>query len=63
MRYAVVVDEHVVNVIIWDGAAQIDIEGQVVPCGEEPVDIGWRYNGTGWISPPPVLVPGPEEEP
>lgn len=61
MRYAVVVDGTVVNVILWDSEAPLSVEGELVACGDEPVDIGWGYDGTEWDAPPPVIAPGPEE--
>ena len=65
MRYAVVRDGKVCNVILWDGeedyVAEDDVELHEVP---EEVSIGWSYNGTSWTAPePPHLEPLPGEDP
>lgn len=57
-RHAVIQGEHVVNVIIWDGAEpwQAPEGTEAVQCSNE-VGPGWTYAGGEFI-PPPV----PDEE-
>jgi hypothetical protein len=50
-RFAVVVDDLVVNVVIWDPVAAPEWapdEGHAVACDSE-VGIGWRYQAGGFI--------------
>jgi len=45
MRYAIVINGAVANVVIWDGVAQwTPDQGEAVACPDE-VGIGWTYDG------------------
>lgn len=46
MKYAVIEDGVVVNVIVYDGAAELRLpEGQTLqPLGDSGAWIGWKYN-------------------
>ncbi len=51
MRYAVVEDAEVVNVILWDGLGDAP-SGQLVQLEEDsPVGAGWRRVGDEWSEP------------
>ncbi len=53
MKYAVILDGQVVNVVLWDGEAEWSPgeEYSVIDCGEE-VGIGWTWNtDDGFIEP------------
>ena len=64
MRYAVVLDDEVVNVVLWDG------EGEYTPLSggeavlvesDSPVGIGWTRVDGEWVMPDWMLPePAPE---
>lgn len=58
MRYAIVVDGLVVNVILWDGESEYPEE--LVPCPEE-ASIGWSFLDGEWSAPEPEIVELPTE--
>lgn len=52
MRYAVVVDGIVTNVVLWDGESTWQPEGEVVAIPEDsPVGPDWTYDGSGFQRP------------
>lgn len=54
--YAVIEDAKVVNVIVWDGGAEIaELDNQTlinISNVRESVGIGWSYSKGGFIAPP-----------
>lgn len=63
MRYAVIRDGLVENVIAWDGKTEWtpDPDVSVIDCPDH-VGPGWFHNESGWIAPPPppkVIVEDP----
>lgn len=63
MRYAVVRDGMVENVIRWDGEAEWSPpEGaDLVALGEAAIGPGYTWDGAAFTAPPPV-EPQPDEE-
>ncbi|EMG9441125.1 tail fiber assembly protein [Escherichia coli] len=57
MNYALVVENVVANIVLWDGVSKIEQdEGKLVACAHE-VGIGWGYQKGKFIKPPePVLT-------
>lgn len=52
MNYALVVEDVVVNIVLWDGESEIEQnEGELVACSSE-VGIGWSYQKGKFIKPP-----------
>lgn len=52
MRYAIVVDGIVTNVVLWDGEATWQTDGESVPLPDgSPVGIGWSWDGSEWVAP------------
>lgn len=51
-KYAIVKDEEVVNVALWDGEAEWQPDGQIVevPSGLS-VGPGWRFADGQWTAP------------
>lgn len=58
-RYAIVEDNKVVNVILWDGEDPYSPEAVAV--GDE-VGIGWTQNSDGSFTAPPVEVVEPPQD-
>lgn len=74
-RYALIEGGVITNILLWDGVVAEqpmgwpdgeawepfpqNLVGTLVPCGEEPVQIGWGYDGTRFIEPPPPPPPPP----
>lgn len=56
MKYAIIVDDKVSNIILAD--EDFETEETIVPCGDF-VSIGWSYVGGEFIS-PPIILPVPE---
>lgn len=54
MRYAVVNDGIVSNVILWDGESPIDENLVLIP-SDQPFEIGWKYDGENFT--PPEEIP------
>lgn len=50
--YAVVNEGLVVNIIIWDGKGDLEVDGELVEVVRQG-GIGWTYNGSEFI--PPML--------
>jgi hypothetical protein len=64
MRYALVKDGQVVNVILWDGETPFDADSTPVLIPDElAVGPGWSYDGTSWTAPAVEEVPPPTEDP
>lgn len=57
MRYAMIHDHQVVNVILWDGEADWNPGPQfdVIDCPDH-VGPGWGYKDGVWSAPPPPPV-------
>lgn len=55
MRWAHVIDDVVVNVIIWDGEAPYSVPvGDLVHIEHDSrVGVGWTRDGVQWAAPPP----------
>lgn len=51
MRYAIVVNGIVTNVVIWDGVTQWAHEGEAVAIADMPIGIGWNYDGSVFTEP------------
>lgn len=53
MRYALIHDDVVENVVLWDGSSAWTVpEGlAAVPC-PDAVGPGWRLEGDVWVPPP-----------
>ncbi|WP_284001211.1 tail fiber assembly protein [Cronobacter malonaticus] len=50
--YAVIMNGVVVNIIVWNGEGDLDIEGEVVQVVDRG-GIGWTYDGKKFIPPVP----------
>lgn len=51
MRYAVLVEGIVTNIVLWDGSPSTwtpPAGATMVAIGDEPCDIGWRWDGAGF---------------
>lgn len=61
-RYALIVDETVVNVVLWDGVEPYEPEGTLFPVPANlPVEAGWIIDAGGdWVVPAPRVEPAPE---
>ena len=55
MRYAIVENDLVVNVVLWDGESAYPDSDLLVICPDE-VSIGWSRDASGWIAPVPVVI-------
>lgn len=55
-KYAVVVDNTIVNVILWDSVSKYESEGELTLIdGLEPEPgIGWIFKNKKWVNPVPV---------
>jgi hypothetical protein len=55
-RYAIVIDTNVTNIVLWDGQCEVPSNLTMVEITDEmpPVGIGWKYDGSEWIEPPPL---------
>jgi hypothetical protein len=52
MRYAIIENGQVVNIILWDGQTTYDSESVPVLIPEDKnVGPGWSYDGTTWTEP------------
>lgn len=55
-KYAVVIDNEIVNVILWDSVSKYDTAGDLVlieDMSPEP-GIGWVLENKKWVNPIPV---------
>lgn len=60
--YAVVEDNLVINIVMWDGAEEWEPEkGEAFPAPSN-VGIGWGYVDGNYIAPPPLLDEAGDEE-
>lgn len=58
-RYAQIIDDEIVNVILWDGEGALGLEGELLKLADRaPLGIGWTLVEGQWVAPPE-----PEEEP
>lgn len=54
-RYAIVIDDLVTNVALWDGVTHWQPEGEVIELDDDSsVGPGWTYDDGEWVSPPPT---------
>jgi len=51
MRYAIIKDGTVTNVIIWDGETDLGITDQLVELGDNRAGVGWAYDGENFVAP------------
>jgi hypothetical protein len=51
MRYAIVQDTLVVNVILWDGVTLYPNDGLIELEEGSPVGIGWNLDNGEWVAP------------
>lgn len=56
MRYALLIDGVVVNVVLWDGESEYAENGELVPCPDE-VSVGWTLAAGQWVAPPEPEAP------
>ena len=65
MIYAQVMDDRIVNVVVWDGDSALELDGEFVQLAERaPLGIGWTRVDGVWVAPPePEEEPEPEQEP
>lgn len=63
-RYAVISETsgEVVNVIVWDGETQFDLEKGMVLVSTDVAGPGWSYVGGEFLAPPEPEVPPPTPE-
>jgi hypothetical protein len=52
MRYAQIVDGTVVNVIVWDGEADLGLDGELVNVDDTPCGPGWTVVDGVFVAPP-----------
>lgn len=52
MKYAIIKDGTVINVILWDGQTDVGITDQLVELGDNRAGVGWTYDGTTFTAPP-----------
>lgn len=66
MRYAIVEDSLVTNIILWDGIEQyVPPDGAVLIAAPDDVTIGWTCPGGTWVAPEdsdPQPIPSDESE-
>lgn len=53
MRYAQIIETEVVNVIIWDGKTEFDLDGELIET--ETANVGWSYVDETFLPPPEEL--------
>lgn len=52
MKYALVKNNAVTNVVEWDGESEFETDGELVPVtGDQMVSIGYAYDGDSFIAP------------
>jgi hypothetical protein len=52
-RYAIVQDNEVVNVALWDGKTEYNPDGELVALADdEVVGPGWTRSKGKWVAPP-----------
>lgn len=60
-RYAVMEDDTVVNIVLWDGTSELAGSEALLPCGDDPVALGWTRVDNEWVA-PVVVEPEPTLE-
>lgn len=62
-RYAIVSDEKVSNVVMWDGESELQLSTGETAVASDVADIGWEYRDGEFITPapPPLPEPTPDE--
>lgn len=62
MRYALICNNQVVNVIEWDGEQEyLPADDCIAVLCPEDVSVGWSVTSDGWLAPPePPEEPAPE---
>jgi hypothetical protein len=57
-RYALVQDDRVVNVVLWDGETDYTPNGELVALADDsPVGPGWSRVKGEWVAPPESDTP------
>ncbi|WP_105279775.1 tail fiber assembly protein [Escherichia sp. MOD1-EC6096] len=51
-RYALIKNNIVVNIVVWDGAGDMFADFKAVNISGVAVDIGWIYDGNNFTAPP-----------
>lgn len=51
MRYAIVKDGVVENVIAWDGETPYQADGELVSLDGVVAGVGWTYDGKAFVAP------------
>lgn len=64
MKFAVVVDNKIVNIALWDGVSEWSPEGEIIDMSELPAgcSIGWELVNNVWVDPQPEVDELKEEE-
>ena len=52
MKYAQIIENVVVNVIVWNGETELGLEGELVQVADEIIGVGFTYDGTTFTAPP-----------
>lgn len=52
MRYAIIKDGVVDNVIVWDEETSYHTDGELVSLDGITAGVGWTYDGSTFIQPP-----------
>ena len=52
MKYAQIINGNVVNVFLWNGEDNLDVDGELVDVTDETVGPGYTYDGTTFTAPP-----------
>lgn len=52
-RYALIKNNIVVNIVVWDGAGDMFADFKAVNISGVAVDIGWIYDGNNFTAPEP----------
>jgi hypothetical protein len=64
MRYAIVQDGQVVNVILWDGMTAYDAPSTPIAIPDDlAVCPGWSYDGSNWTAPDEPEPDVPTDDP
>lgn len=64
MRHALVLDELVTDIILWDGTTEYEPGGEhlLLPAPDD-VAVGWSYVNGEWVAPAPSEpIPEPDED-
>lgn len=63
MKYALVENNVVTNIVLWDGVSPFETDGELIPLDDDPpLGIGWHREGSEWIAPTPEIESPPVVE-